>query len=282
MRLVLLTWLAVLVQACAAAAATGQGPPLDRTILHSIFAGCERLHYAISWSGGIRIGDLVLEVMPADSGDGYAIRARVTDYGLFRLIYPVDDTFTTFVRGPLGLPYRYEVVQKEGRGKVTRRLTLYDQQQLVVRYRKNDQPWKIFHIAGPAYNEYSSFYATRALPLASGREDIVPAFVDGKRHEVVVSVLGREEKKTMFGTLPTIKVLPRMHFKGLYDKEGDTVFWLTDDVCRVPVEIRSKILVGSLVAELVDYSNERCDPRLPARQYVAAPADHRRPAAVPD
>ena len=60
------------------------------------------------------------------------------------------------------------------------------------------------------------------------------------------------------------------------------MFWLTDDVCRVPVEIRSKILVGSLVAELVDYSNERCDPRLPARQYVAAPADRRRPAVVPD
>ncbi len=235
-------------------------PPLDRTILETIFSGRERLHYAISWSGGIRIGDLVLEIGPAGPDGGHAIHARVTDYGLFRLIYPVDDTFTTMVRGPFALPYRYEVLQKEGRGRETRRLTLYDQQELVVRYRKNDNPWKIYQVAGVVYNEYSSFFVTRALPLTTGREEIVPTFVDGKRHEVAVSVLGREKKQTIFGDLPTIKVLPRMHFKGLYDKKGDTLFWLTDDACRVPVEIRSKILVGSLVAELIEYANPRCTP----------------------
>ena len=52
--------------------------------------------------------------------------------------------------------------------------------------------------------------------------------------------------------------MPKMKFKGLYDKDGDTVFWLTDDACRVPVKIDSKILIGSLVAELVDYSNPVC------------------------
>ena len=243
-------------------------PPVSATILDNIFAGRERLHYAISWSGGIRIGDLVLEIGAAATGDGDTIHARVTDYGLFRLIYPVDDTFTTFVRGPFRLPYRYEVLQREGRGRETRRLTLYDQQARTVRYRKNDHPWKEYRITGPVYNEYSSFFITRALSLAPGREDIVPAFVDGKRHEVVVSVLGREKRETIFGRLQTVRVLPRMHFKGLYDKKGDTEFWLTDDDCRVPVEIRSKILVGSLVAELVEYANPRCTPGKKAVRFV--------------
>ena len=44
----------------------------------------------------------------------------------------------TYVRSDLKLPYRYEVLQKEGRGRVTRRLTLYDQAGLLVNYRKND------------------------------------------------------------------------------------------------------------------------------------------------
>ncbi|MCI5160291.1 MAG: DUF3108 domain-containing protein, partial [Candidatus Electrothrix sp. AUS1_2] len=67
-----------------------------------------------------------------------------------------------------------------------------------------------------------------------------------------------ERKTTVLGQKDTIKVMPKMNFKGLYDKDGDTVFWLTDDSCRIPVEIRSKILIGSLVAELEEYVNPAC------------------------
>ena len=49
-----------------------------------------------------------------------------------------------------------------------------------------------------------------------------------------------------------------MDFKGLYDKDGDTVFWLTDDNCRVPIAINSKIMIGSLTADLVSYTNPAC------------------------
>ena len=231
---------------------------IDQEALGVIYSGGETLHYSLSWSGGIKIGDLYLSVVSEESGDGFVITARVTDYGLFKFFYPVDDTFTTFVRGPLKLPYRYEVHQLEGSDMDARRLTLYDQEHLSVVYRKNDNSQITYTLDGSAYNEFSSFFITRALDLILGESRIVPTFVDGKRHEVAVDVLGLEARKTMFGRVKTIKVLPKMSFKGLYDKDGDTVFWLTDDVCRIPVEIDSKILIGSLVAELVEYSNHAC------------------------
>ena len=231
---------------------------IDRQALDIIYSGDETLHYSLSWSGGIKIGDLYLSVVPEDMGDGFVITARVTDYGLFRFFYPVNDTFTTFVRSPLKLPYRYEVHQLEGSDMDARRLTLYDQEHLSVVYRKNDNPQISSTLDGSAYNEFSSFFITRTLDLVPGERQIVPTFVDGKRHEVPVVVLGLEERETMFGRVKTIKVLPKMSFKGLYDKNGDTVFWLTNNVCRIPVEIDSKILIGSLVAELVEYSNHAC------------------------
>ena len=232
--------------------------PVADDLIRTIYSGGETMHYEVSWSGGIKIGDLFLSVRQAASGDGYAIRARVRDYGLFRLFYPVNDTFTTYVRGPLKLPYRYEVEQKEGHGSsTTHRLTIYDQKNLQVSYRKNREPWKKFTLAGPAYNEFSSFFITRALNFA-GKRPVVPTFVDKKRHEVAVAMLAREKHKSMFGRINTLKVMPKMDFKGLYDKDGDTVFWLTDDNCRVPVAINSKILIGSLVAELVEYKNPAC------------------------
>ena len=232
--------------------------PADPKILDIIFSGRETLHYSIAWTGGIKIGDLHLTVNHAESGDDFIIHARVTDYGLFKLFYPVDDTFTTHVRGPWKLPYRYEVEQREGWGNETRRLTRYDQQNLQVRYRKNDDPEQVFPLQGFVHNEYSSFFITRAL-VFNGDDIIVPTFADKKRHEVVVRMLGREKKKSMFGEVDTIRVMPKMNFRGLYDKDGDTVFWLTDDDCRIPVEIKSKILIGSLTATLQEYSNPRCE-----------------------
>ena len=232
-------------------------PALDPQALAVIYSGQERMHFSISWSGGVKIGDLVLTVTPNPSDKGLVIKARVTDYGMFKLFYPVNDTFTTCIQGPLKLPTRYEVQQQEGRRKVPR-LTLYDQEKFQVGYRKHENPLTLYRLAGPVYNEFSAFFITRALRLSREEEQIVPAFADKKRHLVAVKVLGRERKATIFGQRNTIKVMPKMNFKGLYDKDGDTVFWLTDDACRIPVEIRSKILIGSLVAELDEYSNPAC------------------------
>ncbi len=224
----------------------------------AVYSGQEKMHFSISWSGGIKIGDLYMTIAPAETGDGLAINVRVTDYGLFKFFYPVDDTFTTYIRGPMNLPYRYEVHQKEGRGMDVRRLTLYDQKKFSVSYRKNNNPPENFALDGPAYNEFSSFIITRVLQLVRERKEIVPTFVDKKRYLVPIRVFGVEPRKSIFGLVDTIKVMPLMDFKGLYDKEGDTVFWLTDDNCRVPVEIDSKIAIGSLVGELVEYSNPAC------------------------
>lgn len=231
---------------------------LEKEALARVFSGEEIMHFSISWSGGIKIGDLRLAITRTENNDGLLIKARVTDYGMFRLFYPVDDTFSTFIRKPLMLPYRYEVLQKEGHGeRETRRLTLYNQQRLQVSYQKNKEPWKKFNLPGIAYNEFSSFFITRVLEFRE-EQTIVPTFVDEKRHEVVVYVLGREKKNSLLGEVQTIKVMPKMNFKGLYDKDGDTVFWLTDDACRVPVLISSKILIGSLTADLVQYINPAC------------------------
>ena len=229
----------------------------DPDIFRVIFSGNEVLHYEISWSGGIKIGDLALQIRNEEDG-GYAIHARVTDYGVFKFFYPVDDVFVTFVRGDLKLPYRYEVLQREGRGSVTRRLTMYDQQGFHVKYQKNEEPAQEFDLKGQVHNEFSSFYATRAMELISERSFMVPTFADKKRNEVKVQVKGTEEVESILGRVRTTRVMPIMKFKGLYDKDGDTVIWFTSDECRVPVKINSKILIGSLTATLVSYSNSAC------------------------
>jgi len=238
-------------------------PPLgapDPTLLASAYGGDETFRYDISWSGGIKIGELSLRISKEEEEpDHFQIHAHVESSGAFRLFYPVDDTFVTEVVGPERLPVRYEVRQKEGVGYRAHRLTIYDQAKGLVRYRKNDGPEKEFAVAGMVHNEFSSFFFTRVLPYALETSVIVPTFADEKRHEVEVTPKEWiHVEETLLGPVRVIAVLPRMTFKGLYDKSGDTVVWFTDDACRVPVRIYSKILIGSLVAELVAYQGTSC------------------------
>lgn len=233
---------------------------VDPAVLATIFSGKEYLHYSVSWSGGIKIGDIYLEIYPESKEEGgYHISAKVKDYGPLRLIYPVDDTFDCVVRGPMKLPYLYKVHQREGHGdRVIRRTTWYDQKLGQIRYQRNENKPELFDVDGSVYNEFAAFIITRALTYKEGEAMIVPTFADGKRHEVRVNKLGKETRSTLFGEVQTLRIEPRMQFKGLYDKSGATVLWLTDDTCRIPVSIQSRIVIGSLTAELVDYSNAAC------------------------
>ncbi len=225
-----------------------------------IFSGQERMHYEVSWSGGLKIGDISLGISPATERPGaYAISARVTSTGTLHLFYPVNDVFHCIVGGDLKLPLRYEVFQREGHNdKRTKRASLYAQTKHLVRYQKNDDPPQILAMGGMAYNEIAAFIITRALRLQTGEPIIVPTFADGKRHEVNVELHKKESRSTIFGKRQTLKVQPVLRFKGVYDKSGSTLLWLTDDQCRVPVEIRSQIALGSLVARLVQYDNPAC------------------------
>ncbi len=238
---------------------TAEDKPLS-TVLRSMYQGGERLEYRVSWTGGIKIGELTMETVKiSDAKQEYELRARVKDSGLFHFFYPVNDSFVTTVAGPRRLPVSYRVIQKEGRGYEAKRLTRYDQVNGEIWYQKNDGTPKTYSVEGEVFNEFSSFFYTRMLPLLPGTSSIVPTFADGKRHEVVV-VTGEEVRfrNTAVGDVNVLPVSPRMTFKGLYDKAGDTVIWITSDECRIPVRINSKIVIGSLTAELVSYENPFC------------------------
>lgn len=233
---------------------------VTENIRKAMYQGGETLKYKISWTGGIKIGELRMEITKvADKENVFELRARVKDSGLFHFFYPVDDSFVTLVQGQNRLPFSYEVIQKEGENYNARRYTEYEQDIGEVRYQKNEKTPELYSIDGAVHNEFSSFFFTRMMRLESAHPAIVPTFVDGARHEVVVRTgVETRIRDTVRGDVNVIPVTPVMKFKGLYDKDGATVIWLTNDECRIPVRISSKVLIGSLTAELVSYSNPYC------------------------
>ncbi len=234
---------------------------IDQDLVSTCYSGHEKLRYDVSYTGGLKLGELYLSVDRTDEvEDGYIINARVTtDNGLFSKIYPIEDMHVTRVQGPDRLPYQYEVWQREGYNYESYQLFHFKQKQGWVRYRHNDKPVQILKVKTPIQNEFSAFFASRLMAFVPDKPFIVPTFADRKRNEVVVMVRGTQLlKKTILGDVDTMVVEPIMEFSGLYDKRGDTVIWYSNDECRVPVQVNSKLVIGSLTAKLVSYSNPAC------------------------
>ena len=74
--------------------------------------------------------------------------------------------------------------------------------------------------------------------------------VSREAYPLSVVVQGRETVTTPAGTFRTIRVEPRSENEGLIGKGKNLVLWLTDDEKKMPVQIRSKLKVGTLVGKL--------------------------------
>ncbi len=234
---------------------------IDAALVGIGYSGHEKLSYDVSYTGGIKIGELHLQidVLPGRS-DAYKIEALVTTkHGTFSLLYPINDRHVTLVKGAEKLPYQAEIWQKEGYSYTSHKLIEYDQENGTIRNMKNGKIDHEYSVDGKVNNEFSSFFNSRLMPFEIGKKFIVPTFADKKRVRVVVHTVKKVDfKKTLLGHVRTVEIMPIMTFKGLYDKKGDTVIWYTDDECRVPVRINSKILIGSLTADLTHYENSAC------------------------
>ena len=234
---------------------------IEPELLPVAYSGTEKFVYDISYTGGVKLGELRLEIRPVkDARDSYELHALVTTEGsFFHNVYPISDTHVTKVRGPERLPYHYEVWQEEGKDYRAHRVTVYDQKTGRITYRKNDEDKVEYRVKGKIHNEFSAFFASRLMEFASGASFLVPTFADKKRVDVEVKVVGKHHFDIPFlGLVDTYEVTPILKFKGLYDKRGDTTIWYTDDECRIPVQITSKIAIGSLTGKLQAYENPAC------------------------
>lgn len=226
--------------------------PPDPAFLASTYQGGEILKYSVSWLG-IPAGelDMAVERNPEQPGQ-FLLRVTARTAGLLGAIYPVEDRFVTVVEGERRLPVRSFQDQQE-RGRLNKRLYIYDQQRRLVTFIKNDNPAIVYPVDGPVHNEFSAFFYMRTLRFASGETPVVPTFADKKRHEVEVFVDTRETIPSLMGEKATLQVRPHLTFKGLYEKLGDPQVWLTDDKYRIPLLIKAKIVIGSLTGRLVEY-----------------------------
>lgn len=102
----------------------------------------------------------------------------------------------------------------------------------------------------------SAFYYSRTLNYSNlnvGDKIKLQNFYKDKTYPLDVIYHGKETIDVPAGEFKCIKVEPLVQEGGLFKSEGELIIWLTDDDRKMPVRVKTKVVVGSITVELTEY-----------------------------
>jgi hypothetical protein len=229
-----------------------QQPPISRPELP--FSAGEKLTYSISWSNIVQAGTAVMEVSEETTLDGRtALHYTSTAHsvGMVDTFYKIADRIDSLVDSETLSSLSFHLDQRHGSRKKKRDMTFnHKEGTVVVRFGGKETTYPV-----PANTQdvLSVLYYLRALPdLVIGKTISFDVHEDDKTWKVDVQVLGREKIKSSLGEINTIRLRTYPKYEGVFQNRGEIFFWLTDDVRRIPVLMKSVISIGSIVSTLVE------------------------------
>lgn len=101
----------------------------------------------------------------------------------------------------------------------------------------------------------SALYYVRLQPLPEKGEIYFDIVNRQKQYPLKVTVLGKKKVKVKAGEFNCIVVEPQFSGEGIFTAKGKSLkVWLTDDERRLPVKMSVEVFIGSVTAELTEYS----------------------------
>lgn len=222
---------------------------LSRVIDNVSFGVGEKLSFEVNY-GFINAGTASMEVEKLIEYEGrpcYQIVTHANSNKFFSSFYKVDDRVESITDATGLFSWKFEKRLREGGYKAERKYC-FDQKKNVVYEGKDTIP-----VSPYAHDALSVLYYVRTLPLEVGKSVFAFNYVDGEKIHLEVKVLKKEKITVQAGTFDCLVVEPLSSTVGVFKNEGTLRVWLTDDRLRLPVLMKSKILVGSISAELTDY-----------------------------
>jgi hypothetical protein len=217
------------------------------------FAVGERFTYALSWLG-IRAGTAVLEVAEASPIQGRAalrFLTTATSSPVVTKFYPVDNRVESLVDAEQLLPYRMWFRRREGKRHNDFDVTFDHAKGLVTATK--DGVTDQLPLPPQTFDSISCLYYVRNLPsLAPGLSMMFNVHHDKKTYKLEVRVEGVEKITGPWGTVEAVRVLAIMPFQGIFLNQGNIQVWITNDAKRVPVMMKARVIIGSVVARLIE------------------------------
>jgi len=220
-----------------------------RYVENNAFGVGEKFTFEVKY-GFISAGTAEMEVMRLvdyENRPCFQVVTRAQSNSFFSTFYRVEDRVESIMDAAGIFSWRFEKSLREGGYRSDRQYS-FDQRAHRVVYGGDT-----IEVAPYVQDALSVLFFVRTQPLEVGRSLYVDDFIDGRKMHLEVQVLKRETVTVEAGTFDCLVVEPITQSVGLFKHEGQLKVWLTDDRLRMPVLMKSKILVGSIAVELTDY-----------------------------
>jgi uncharacterized protein DUF3108 len=229
-------------------------PAMVYTVARAFNSG-ERLMYELFWFA-ISAGTAVMEVtdsLPVDGRPALKLLSTAKSSPLLSKFYPVDNRLESVVDPDPLSPQRMIFHRREGRKKNDFDVTFHHAQGMVRTIKDGNA--EDIAIPPGTHDILSCLYYLRSLPsLVPGTTVSLNVHHDKKNYRLEVRVEGLERMPSPWGKVEAVRVLAIMPFQGIFLNQGDIRVWLTNDVRRVPLAMKAKVIVGSVTARLVTAS----------------------------
>lgn len=182
--------------------------------------------------------------------DAYHVMFEVNSVPSFNWLYKVRDRYETYIDVDGIFPWRFEQHIREG-GYSRDFSAFFDQRKGKAKTSGGE-----YDIPQYVNDILSAFYYTRTLDFSEmkvGDKFHMQNFFKDKVYDLDVKFRGRETIEVPAGKFDCVIIEPLVKEGGLFKHDGDIIIWLTDDELKVPVKVRTKIIIGYIEAMLTSY-----------------------------
>ena len=213
------------------------------------------MHYVLKY-GAISAGAATLEVHDMEEIQGveayhFVMTARSNSF--IDIFFKVRDRIDSYADAGMNHSLYYKKDQKEGRTRRNIRVD-FDWEKNESTYVNFDTEPKVISLLPGSFDPLAVFYYSRLLEIEALKEFEHPV-TDGEKNLMgILRVIGRETIKVPAGSFETLVLEPDLQdVEGVFSKKqkAKIKLWVTNDARRLLVQMKSKAMVGSFVAELV-------------------------------
>lgn len=180
----------------------------------------------------------------------YHVTFEVNSVPSFDIFYKVRDRYETYIDVEGLFPWRFEQHIREG--SYSRDFSaFFDQRKGKAKTSEGE-----YDIPKYVHDIVSAFYFARTLDysgMKKGDKIHLQNFYKDKVYDLDVVYHGKETIEVAAGKFDCIIVEPLVQEGGLFKSEGNIVIWLTDDDIKMPVRVKTKVVVGAIDADLTSY-----------------------------
>ena len=215
----------------------------------------EKMHFVLKY-GAINAGIATLEVHDMDEIKGveaYHFVMTARSNAFIDIFFKVRDRIDAYADADMNRSLFYRKDQKEGKTRRNIRVD-FDWEKNESTYVNFDTEPKVIALEPGTFDPLSVFYYSRLLDFDKLEEFEHPVTDGEKNLKGILRVIGKEKINVPAGTFETLVLEPDLqNLETVFSKKqrAKIKLWITNDKNRLLVQMKSKAMVGSFVAQLV-------------------------------